>query len=287
MFSFREFQAAVIADNGAYERVYGRLGWVGRRSRLHDLVELLKRPGLPDTAAVRTAVTRVPADAWGKYTRTKAYLAKQCALAGFELPPGQPAVLGRDVEYRDGTPVVGYGPRPVDRARVTGIVVRPDTRLCWSIEVRYRLAAGVDPGEYAPFRQSKDELAYRLGRPTPSMGAVATTAWGRAWQPDGPVHYNVKRDAHTICIHDGPGPDKANAFLITNNPAAYPIRMCDIFRVSLFKVKPDVNLQADFERADFRDCLGEELAGSQVAFSFNLWRDSRDTPPQGNFMNQR
>ena len=287
MFSFQDFQAELNADNEHYERLYGKAKWLGKRSRLHDLVQLLKAPQQASMAQVRQAVNRIPAAAWRKYARTKAYLATQFALAGFELPEGQAAVLRSDVIYRAGVPVVGYGPRPADRIRVTGIFTRPDTRFGWSIEVRYQLAAGINPLEYAPVRDSKDELEYCHGRPTPAMHVVATTALNKLWQPDGPVYYNVKRDANTICIHDGPGADKVNATLITNNAPSYPIRMFDMFRMSLFKVKPDVDIQVQFQNAAaFRNCLGEELPGSKVEFCFHLWRTSREAEPQGNFVNQ-
>ena len=279
MFSFQDFQRELLADNERYERVYNRASWLGPRSRLHDLVERLKPPQQPNMAQVRQAVDLIPADAWAKYTRTKAYLARQFALAGFELPPGQPAVLRCEVDYRGGGVIAGYGPRPADRVNITGIFARPDTRFGWSIEVRYQLAPGINPQEYVPLRVHKNELAYRLGSPTPPMAIVAARAWGCPWAPDGPIFYNVKRGANSICIHDNPGVDKNEAPVITNHPGSYPIRFCAKFRMSLFKVKPGGNLQGNFE-------TGEELPGSKVGFSFNLWRESNQVPPQGNFMIQ-
>jgi hypothetical protein len=259
--------------------VYNKASWLGKRSRLHDLVELLKPPHQPNANVVRQAIDHIPADAWTQYPRTQAYLSREFALAGFELPPGQPAVLKCEVDYRGGGIITGYGPQLTDRINVTGVFTRMDKRFGWSLEVRYQLAPGMNPQEYVPVRKVKSELGFRLGGPTPPMGTLTAKAWGSPWTSDGPVYYNVKRGANSISIHDNPGVDKKTATVITENPGSYPIRFCAMFQMSLFKVVPGGNLQGNI-------VTGEELPGSKVGFHFNLWRDSDQVPPRGNFMLQ-
>jgi hypothetical protein len=279
MFSWQDFKTNLDLDNQKFERMYAKASWLGSRSRLHELVERLQQPPVPTAVQVRQIISRIPADAWTKYVHVKAYLARQFALAGFEIPAGQQAVINRQVKHI-GTVVTGY-PAGHQHATLTGLRSRPDGRFYWSIEVCYTLANGMDPNEYVPVRESKDSMEYRTGRPTPLRGAVRDTAYHQVWAADGPVHYNVKRDTarHTISIWDGPGCDMQNAVLLTANPNHYPIRLCDLFQMRLFKVQPGAILQAA------QVPHGEELPGSYVAFHFEMWKDSPQDAPQGLFTN--
>jgi hypothetical protein len=150
-FDFSEFMRCVRRDNPTYE-------WI-LTSRLHNLVRMLEQRPLPPSAHIRNRMEGLPADAWTKYRNTKAYLIREFALAGLEVPAGEGAVQGIAVHHQ-GTLIQGYPAGPI-RAGTTGCFGRPDGRFYWSIEVVYELAHGIDPQSYAPFRNVKDEQAYR------------------------------------------------------------------------------------------------------------------------------
>lgn len=115
------------------------------------------------------------------------------------------------------------------------------------------------------------------------MAVVTANARGKPWQADGPRHYNVKRGAHTISVHDGPGVDTPGAAFLTSDPNSYPIRHAAFFTMSLYRLQPETDLQRNFNVADFRAVLGEELRGSTAKFHYEMERNALNMPPQGWF----
>jgi len=300
-YSFQSFMEAVHQDNPHYERWHS-IAHVGHKSRLLDFVGWLEHDPHPTQAAVMAHMQSVPGNAWNQgdhngYRNAKRYLAREFHLdvrsfdePGAEVPEGEQPVLVIEV-YAKHKAMRGYLVDPdkaLIRASETGMNGRADGRFFWAIEVVYRLHHSMNPSNYAPVRQQKSQWSYTdwgyKGKiPAMDEAQIKASAGGKQWSPDGPVHYNVKREGHTISIWDQPGLDFEGAVAVTDLAIHYPIRFFADFTMNLRVVNPGKNLESDFNTSDVARNCGGILQGSEVHFSVLMSRATKDAALTGRF----
>lgn len=297
-FSFPEFMRVLRGDNFHYERMY-RITGKGK-SRLHDLVEYLKR-GNRDPWDVARLMERIPHAAWIKYRNTKRYLVMEFGLVSAGAP-----VDSVEVRRELGWDISGYG-RPSDkfvRPSTTGKGQRQDGRFYWSIEVVYTLQSDLGAAEfvplthYAPRRREKSEESNQLFGKLKSSNLqfggwtndqLKKVASAKDLKADGPRYFNVKRVMTSvfspeICIHDDPGIDREGAVQnLIEVPKAYPIRFCAYFMMELYTLQPNVKLET-LNQDDFTGRLQDIVPGSTTRYGCLLWKEHRHGRVQGEFI---